>query len=36
MWNKKTNIEDEKLDRLSDELFRALEASESEINTAAE
>lgn len=36
MWNKKTNIEDEKLDRLSDELFSALEASESEINTAAE
>ncbi|MEK7831564.1 MAG: hypothetical protein AAB401_10795 [Acidobacteriota bacterium] len=36
MWNKKANIEDEKLDRLSDELFRALEASESEINTAAD
>ena len=37
MWNKrKHHIDDEKLDRLSDELFRALEASESEINTAAE
>lgn len=36
MWTKKINIEDEKLDRLSDELFRALEASELEINTAAE
>lgn len=37
MWNKnKHHIDDEKIDRLSDELFRALEASESEINTAAE
>ncbi len=37
MWNKnKHHIDDEKLERLSDELFRALEASESEINTAAE
>ncbi len=37
MWNKKNNhIDDEKLDRLSDEMFRALEARESEINTAAE
>ncbi|MFN0107963.1 MAG: hypothetical protein ACKVZH_03845 [Blastocatellia bacterium] len=36
MWNKKTKIEDEKLDRLSDQLFRALEASDVEINTAAE
>ena len=37
MWNKnKHHIDDEKLDRLSDELFRALEASESEINIAAD
>ncbi len=37
MWNKRnTHIDDEKLDRLSDELFRALEASESEIDNAAE
>lgn len=37
MWNNnKNHIDDEKLDRLSDELFRALEASENEINTAAE
>lgn len=36
MWNMKKNAEDDKFDRLSDELFRALEASETEINTAAE
>lgn len=37
MWNNnKNHIDDEKLDRLSDELFRALEASDNEINTAAE
>ena len=37
MWSKRKNhIEDEKLDRLSDELFHALEASDAEINTAAE
>lgn len=36
MWNLKTNhIDDEKLDRLSDELLRSLEASETEISTAA-
>ncbi|MBS1787127.1 MAG: hypothetical protein JST85_05360 [Acidobacteria bacterium] len=36
MWNMRKNAEDDKFDRLSDELFRALEASETEINTAAE
>jgi hypothetical protein len=36
MWKRnKPHIEDEKLDRLSDELLRAFDASESEINTAA-
>ncbi|MGE0886251.1 MAG: hypothetical protein AB7P14_22170 [Blastocatellales bacterium] len=36
MWNRsKYHIDDEKLDRLSDELLRSLEASEAEINTAA-
>lgn len=36
MWNRsKNHIDDEKLDRLSDELLRSLEASEAEINTAA-
>ncbi len=36
MWGIKKQIDDDKLDRLSDELFRALEASDNEINTAAE
>lgn len=36
MWGMKKQIDDDKLDRLSDELFRALEASDNEINTAAE
>ncbi len=36
MWSIKKKIDDDKLDRLSDELFRALEASDNEINTAAE
>jgi hypothetical protein len=36
MWGiRKNHIDNEKLDRLSDELFRALEASEAEVNTAA-
>jgi hypothetical protein len=36
MWKRnKRHIEDEKLDRLSDELLRAFDASESEIYTAA-
>lgn len=36
MWNRnKTRIDDEKLDRFGDELMRAFEASEAEINTAA-
>ncbi len=36
MWNRsKNHIDDEKLDRLGDELLRSLEASETEINTAA-
>jgi len=36
MWSRsKNHISDEKLDRLSDELLRSLEASEAEINTAA-
>lgn len=36
MWSMKNKIDDDKLDRLSDELFRALEANDTEINTAAE
>jgi len=36
MWTIGKKIDDDKLDKLSDELFRALEASENEINTAAE
>lgn len=36
MWSMRKKIDDDKLDRLSDELFRALEASDNEINTAAE
>lgn len=35
MWNAKDHIDDQKLDRLGDELLRAFEASESEISTAA-
>ena len=35
MWNRRPHIDDEKLDRLGDELLRAFEASEAEINTAA-
>ena len=35
MWNRSNHIEDEKLDRLGDELLRAFEPSEAEINSAA-
>ncbi len=35
MWNRRRHIDDEKLDRLGDELLRAFEAGEAEINTAA-
>jgi hypothetical protein len=35
MWNQKPHITDEKLDRLGDELLRAFDASDLEINTAA-
>lgn len=36
MWNNnKTRFQDEKLDRFGDELLRAFEASEAEINNAA-
>jgi hypothetical protein len=35
MWNNKNRIDDEKLDRFGDELLRAFEASETEINNAA-
>ena len=35
MWNRRNHIDDEKLDRLGDELLRAFEASEAEVNTAA-
>ncbi len=36
MWSTRNKIDDDKLDRLSDELFRALEANDTEISTAAE
>lgn len=36
MWNRKnSNLDDEKLDRFSDELLRTLEATDTEINAAA-
>lgn len=35
MWNSRPHIDEQKLDRLGDELLRAFDAGESEINTAA-
>src|SRR5262245_23987336 len=35
MWNRRNHIDDERLDRFGNELLRAFEAGEAEINTAA-
>ncbi len=35
MWKRNAHIEEEKLDRLGDELLRAFEATDAEINNAA-